>query len=418
MAVDYLSAIRKSSTVLPSRSRLNPVKELVIPQPVQRVMAYLAVMGRCYLCGGVVRDFLMSRQPKDYDLISDASAEMIARIPGAKVMSNTTNTIFVHVDGIEIEITSLQNKSKHRIVDDLMDRDLAVNSLAIQASVKNGQVVLGTLLDPTGRGVDDIREGVVHFSDTAAITPERLIRTCRFASTLNFTASSETVEKLRTHGGSIGQAPAEKVQTELIKLLESDNPAAGLSLMIETGILEHMLKFAKSPAEVSAQNASLDRIERAASDVRLVVLLKELGYTSKNVNGFLKTYCFSNEEIQRCQKLLEALESSDKLGSDPEIRNVLAKLVGNKKKDQHLENLLSLLKAYSLLPNELEIRIRKDSQDPLTIRELAINGDDLMPMGLSGPEIGKTLKRLLALVLSDPDINSKETLLSKIREVK
>jgi tRNA nucleotidyltransferase/poly(A) polymerase len=407
-----------SSVAIPATSKLNPVRELVIPLPVQKAMAYLAILGRCYLSGGVVRDLLMSRQPKDYDLISDASVEMITGIPGAKVMTNVTNTIFVHVDGIEIEITPLQNKGKHGIIDDLMDRDLTINSMAIQVSVKNGQIVLGTLLDPTGRGVGDVKQGIVHFSDTAEITPERLIRTCRFASTLNFTASRETIDKLRAHSGSIGRAPVEKVQTEFMKILESDNPSAGLSLMIETGILDHMLKFAKSPAEVSTQNLNLERTVQASQDVRLVILLKELRYTSKNFNGFLKKYCFSNEEIQRSQKLLEALESVDKLQSNAEIREVLAKLAGNKEKDQYLEGFISLLKAYSVLSNELEVRIRKASQATLTIRELAVNGEDLKQMGLSGPGIGNALKRLLALVIADPDLNSKEVLLSKIKEGK
>ena len=399
-------------------ARLKPAQKVNFPSALTAVVAYIsAIGGKCYLTGGAVRDLLLQRPCHDFDLSVDLPPQAIQRIPGAQEMSNVTKTIIIKNRDIEIEITPLENKGKTRMVDDLVDRDLTINSAALPLFYRHGQLILGTLLDPSGMGVKDINDGLIRF--LGEVTPERVIRACRFIATLDFSAPPETIEVLRKQSNNVTAAPVEIIHNELIKILKADNPRLAFSIMKETGIFQQLLKYA-GISESLPQTANIERVARADKSVRLIVLLRELGYNSKTVKDFLKKYAFSNDETSKTQKLLEALEMTEKRfpeiqQSDRAIREILCRLVGNKQKDQYLSDYIKLIKAYRSISELMEINIQKATNSPLTVKELKVNGEDAMEAGFSGRQVGQALNHLLQLVIADPSLNERENLLGELK---
>lgn len=403
--------------------RLNLPHQINFPKPLIEVLKGILSRGKCYIVGGAVRDLMLGKTPNDLDLVSNLNNRELASLPGAKNMKNVTETTIIHVDGIEIEITPLANLNAERIEDDLVERrDLTINAMAIPVFIKNGKIVLGTLLDPSGMGVEDTTRGIIRFGFKGH-NHSAYLRACRFGAVLGFTIPTETLSAIACNKHKIANEVPEKVEIELKKLLLSDYAIIGLAALKQTGLLGEILKNGRAPSQVSADRADMARVAQANKEIRLVVLLNELGYTSKTAAGFLKHYHFSNEDIFRTQKLLAALKTAqarfkDLQESDALIREILSGLVGKKQKDRYFADFISLLKAYRPLTLDLESRIIAAGRAPLTIGELEINGNHLKNQGITGRDLGETLKRLLSLVIKDPSRNVREILLNNIKEDK
>ena len=417
-----VSPISSERVQTSSPVRYNPVQQLILPRPVIAFLTYLAARGKCYLAGGAVRDLMLNRQPADFDLVSDLTPDQLAAaFPQAKEMMNVTKTFILHLEGIEIEITPMQNKGYSRIEDDLIQRDLTINAMALPFLLRNGKVTVGTLLDPTGKGVEDLIAGRIRFGRKVA--GDTLLRACRFMAKFDFQFDEEQKQLVSENRKLVIELPPEKAQVEIQKLLEASDPVPTLQLMRETGLLEEMLKFSGAPDRSRLEKADLEKVAKADKSVRLIVLLKELGYTSKDVVRFLNKYRYSSYEIKRTQKLLAAIEAAEQnlpamAKSDRAIREALFQLVGNKEKNQYLADYIELLKLFYTLSDTMEIRIRNAARSPLSIKELKVTGNDIMEQGISNRHIGEALNYLLQLVIADPELNQRETLLNELAAFK
>jgi tRNA nucleotidyltransferase/poly(A) polymerase len=179
-------------------------------EKIKDVMHYFKVRNyQCYLVGGCVRDKLLGKEPKDYDLVTDATPEQVHQIIDEDVQedlfvgySNISNNSEKYgvtmplVDGTngleQIEITTMRRditKGRHPSIEyttdineDAMRRDFTINALY--------EDIDGNILDPTGLGKSDIESRTLRFvgSANARITedPLRAYRLIRFASTLGF----------------------------------------------------------------------------------------------------------------------------------------------------------------------------------------------------------------------------------------
>ena len=206
------------------------------------------------LVGGPVRDALLGRPVHDLDFTTDASPDEILAI--VKPISSTHwdigrafGTIGARVQGENVEITTYRADEYDGVTRkpvvafgdsleaDLTRRDFTVNAMALRVP----QV---QLVDPTG-GIEDLVAGVLRTPIDPAISfgddPLRMLRAARFSSQLEFEVAPETVAAIAALRATLGIVSPERIQSELVRLLQTDDPSRGLRLLVDTGLIEEFL---------------------------------------------------------------------------------------------------------------------------------------------------------------------------------
>ena len=219
-----------------------------------------------YAIGGIVRDHFLQRPCTDIDILCvgheqgggvhigiELAHAASAALGGSTVaVFKTFGTASFHTpDGLEIEFVgarreSYSHDSRKPIVengtleDDQRRRDFTVNALAVCLNADR----YGTLLDPFG-GLHDLDSGLLRTPLDPDITfsddPLRMMRAVRFASQLGFRIDEATFEAIGRNAARIGIVSAERVTTELNKILASPSPSIGLKLMQRSGLMQQVL---------------------------------------------------------------------------------------------------------------------------------------------------------------------------------
>ena len=223
---------------------------------------------RLYLVGGSVRDALLGRLGTDLDFTTDARPDAIQAILAgwADAVWDTGiafGTVGATRAGIQCEITTFRADRYDRVSrnpdvvfgdtveGDLARRDFTVNAMAVQLPLRDH----GRFVDPHGgvaalarRELDTPATPEESFADD----PLRMLRAARFVSQLGFTLAPRVREALESMAGEIRRITVERVSAELSKLLLGANPRAGVELMVDTGLAEHVLP------EVPAMRLEID----------------------------------------------------------------------------------------------------------------------------------------------------------------
>jgi poly(A) polymerase len=255
-------------SILVSKSLSHPdAVELVQISPVaEDLAARFADAGhRLYLVGGSVRDALLGRLGTDLDFTTDARPEQVQPILKAWTdavwdIGIAFGTVGARKKGITCEVTTFRADSYDRvsrnpevtfgesIEGDLVRRDFTVNAMAIDLSTKQ-------FIDPHG-GLTALAERIL---DTPALPeasfaddPLRLMRAARFVSQLGFRPAPRVVRAMTEMSEQLNRITVERVQVELSKLLCGIEPKAGVELMVDTGLAEHVLP------EVPAMRLEID----------------------------------------------------------------------------------------------------------------------------------------------------------------
>lgn len=213
-----------------------------------------------YVIGGYVRDHLMGRvhPDKDIDIVVLGDGPSLARAvareigPDIKVtVFKTYGTAMFRYRNCDIEFVGARKESysedsrKPSVVpgtleDDQNRRDFTINALAISLNARNP----GEVLDPFG-GIDDIRNGIIRTpldpDTTFSDDPLRMMRAVRFAGQLGFTISEETMASIIQNAERIKIVSAERITTELNKIMGTSAPSAGFLLLYETRLLDLIL---------------------------------------------------------------------------------------------------------------------------------------------------------------------------------
>ena len=213
-----------------------------------------------YVIGGFVRDLLLERatDATDIDFVTEQSgihlAEACARALGDQLkvtVFKNYGTAMFRYQKTELEFVgarreSYRPESRNPVVeggtleDDQLRRDFTINALAISLN----QDSFGQLIDPFG-GVDDLTQKIIRTplqpAETFRDDPLRMLRAIRFACTLQFELYPETKEAISAEKDRIHIISAERVLTELQKIMLSEKPSIGLLLLEETGLLEIIL---------------------------------------------------------------------------------------------------------------------------------------------------------------------------------
>jgi poly(A) polymerase len=213
-----------------------------------------------YVIGGYVRDHLMGRvhPDKDIDIVVLGDGPALARAVAAEISPDITVTVFKtfgtamfrHMN-YDIEFVGARKESysedsrKPSVVpgtleDDQNRRDFTINALAISLNARNP----GEVLDPFG-GIDDIRNGIIRTpldpDTTFSDDPLRMMRAVRFSAQLGFTVSEDTMASIIRNAERIKIVSAERITTELNKIMGTSAPSAGFLLLDETGLLDLIL---------------------------------------------------------------------------------------------------------------------------------------------------------------------------------
>jgi poly(A) polymerase len=275
-------------------SALARLGDLAASPTVSRLATAFAAAGHeLALVGGPVRDSFLNRPVHDLDFTTDASPDRILQIvkPLADAhwdIGRAFGTIGALVGGETVEITTYRADSydgstrKPDVVfgtsleEDLMRRDFTVNALALRLPEV-------TLVDPSG-GIDDLLHGVLRTPSTPEVSfgddPLRMLRGARFTSQLGFTLEAGATSAMESMRESIGIVSAERIGDEIGKLMRSDNPRAGIEVLMESRLAEIVLP------EIPALRLEIDE-HHHHKDVyqhTLTVLEQAIGYEKSRGN--------------------------------------------------------------------------------------------------------------------------------------
>jgi poly(A) polymerase len=231
-----------------------PADLVTIPDEASRLSAAFTQAGyELHLVGGTVRDALMGRPDSDLDFATDARPEDVLRIVTPLGPTWTTGiefgTVGVQLGDRRCEITTFRADRYDRqsrkpevaygdsLLDDLRRRDFTMNAMALSVPDR-------TFTDPFG-GLPDLARGVLRTPSTPeesfADDPLRMLRAARFVSTLRVAVAPEVQAAMTAMAGAIVRISVERVQVELSKLLLGAAPRAGLQLLVDTGLADHVL---------------------------------------------------------------------------------------------------------------------------------------------------------------------------------
>ena len=215
--------------------------------------------------GGPVRDALLGRETHDLDFTTNASPDDILRI--VKPVSTAQwdigrafGTIGARVQGEQVEITTYRADSYDGVTrkptvefgdsieGDLVRRDFTVNAMALQVPAVK-------LVDPTG-GVEDLVAGVLRTPADPKISfgddPLRMLRAARFSAQLGFRVDDDTFDAIEQLRKTIDIVSPERIQSELVRLMQSEDPVRGIRVLVETNLIDEFLP------EVSALRLEVD----------------------------------------------------------------------------------------------------------------------------------------------------------------
>ncbi|WP_026049927.1 CCA tRNA nucleotidyltransferase [Microbacterium algeriense] len=204
--------------------------------------------------GGPVRDALLGRDTHDLDFTTNASPDDILRIvtPVSTAqwdIGRAFGTIGARVQREQVEITTYRADSYDGVTrkptvefgdtidGDLVRRDFTVNSMALQVPAVK-------LVDPTG-GVEDLIAGVLRTPADPRVSfgddPLRMLRAARFSAQLGFRVEEATAEAIAELRETLKIVSPERIQSELVRLMQTDDPVRGIRVLVDTGLIDEFL---------------------------------------------------------------------------------------------------------------------------------------------------------------------------------
>jgi poly(A) polymerase len=226
-----------------------------IPENVLKVLYRLHRSGyRAYLCGGSVRDLLMNREPKDFDIATDAHPTEIRRLfRNSRIIGRRFRLVHVIFQDGFVEVSTFRREPERAedaedllVTDDntfgspLQDarrRDFTINGLFYNIADFSVLDYVGGLDDLGGQRVRVIGDPDVRFRED----PVRMMRAIEFASRLGFEIERETYDGILRHRNEILKASAPRVSEEILELLRRGWSRGAIRLMVDTGLLEPLL---------------------------------------------------------------------------------------------------------------------------------------------------------------------------------
>lgn len=435
---------------------------MFLPEYVRQCMDALESRGfACYAVGGCVRDALLGLTPHDYDLCTDALPEQTRSVFSDRTLvlaGEKHGTVGVVTDGGVVEITTFRTEGDYSdnrhpgwvefvktIEGDLSRRDFTVNAMAW--SPKRG------LADPFG-GQQDLKDHVLravgNADDRFTEDALRILRGVRFAVRFSLVPEEKTLQAMFSHAPLLENIARERVFEELCKLLPLVNTEDILCFApILTQVIPELaptMGFEQHNShhiyDVFTHIAHVTGAIPAELSLRWAALLHDIGKVitfTMGEDGQGHFYGHDRVGAQMADAILHRLKAPNALREEVVflINHHMLSTAPDKKLlrrwmskwgPERLKKLLALQQAdrgskggkdesfpFDEITKILDELIQENSC--LTLRDLAINGHDLIALGLSGSAIGDCLTHLLAQVLDEEIPNEKAALLAAVRRM-
>ena len=455
------------------------MKNNPIPVEIVNVIETLEKGGfQAYLVGGCVRDILLGRIPKDWDITTNAKPDQIQSLFPKTVYENVFGTVAVINEQTEdiglknVEVTPYRLESGYsdrrhpdlikfseKIEDDLMRRDFTINAIAI--SLSNGAIkdiidLYGGFGDIKDKSIRTVGRAADRFNEDAL----RMMRAIRLSVELCFTCNNDTIMAIKDHSELIKEVSIERIRDEFVKIIMSPKPKKGIELLHETGLLKNIVPELEYGIGVIQPQAHaydvwehlLRSLQHAADkeynqEVRISALFHDIskpktkGFSretnqptfygheligSRETRKILERMKFSRETIEKVVKLVRW----HMFFADPEQLTLSAvrRMIVNVGRENiwDLMDLRTCDRIGTGRPIENPYRLRKYRsmieealRDPISVTMLKIDGKKIMEVCkiLPGPKIGMILNALLEEVLEEPKYNTSEYLENRAIEL-
>ena len=439
--------------------------KISLPKDVEYIINTLQRAGyEAYAVGGCVRDTILNREPDDWDITTSAKPMEIKRlfpVPIDTGIQHGTVTVLKNHVGYEVTTYRIDGEyadNRHpkeviftaNLKEDLLRRDFTINAMAYNH--EEG------IIDEYG-GLDDIRDGIIRcvgnpydrFSEDAL----RIMRAVRFSAQLGYRIEEETSKAIIKLSPNLASISAERINTELTKLLLSPNPdylrdayrlgitgvvlpeldrcmeceqvnphhcysvgehtLHSLKIVPDDKVLRYTMlfhDFGKPDTQSVGEDGRMHFYghpavsERMASDI-----MHRLKFDNDTMNA-VKLLC-KNHDLEITEDNKHVRRAMNKLGTDNFGKLLMVKRAdcmaqSDYKREEKLASLDNLTSIYNEIVNAGECVCMKD---------LAVCGRDLIDLGIKpGPAMGAILDELLNKVIDDPALNDREVLLEIVKE--
>lgn len=445
------------------------VMERLVPRGVRWVLDKLAEAGHeAVLVGGCVRDLLLGRTPKDWDVATSAQPAEVQRIfPRTRPTGIAHGTVTVLAGSRPVEVTTYRVEgpyTDHRrpdsvsfttsLEEDLGRRDFTINAMALKAD--------GTLVDPWG-GLRDLTERRVRavgdpeerFNEDAL----RMLRAIRFAAQLEFHLDPSVREAITRLAPLLDHVSRERIRDEFNRIIMSRPIVWAMNELKDTGLLARFIPELLDGVGVEQNihhrytvwehNIRACEAVKPVLHLRLAALFHDIAKPhtlsideqgnrhfyhhevkgAEMTNRIMRRLRYDNETRKKVVHLVRhhlALHLYRDM-TDAGVRRLLRRIGVENLEDLILLRMADrkasgtkrdpLSRGTRRLLQMIEKVLQEDSA--FGLKDLAVNGHDVMAvLGTGpGPHVGRILQALLEMVLDDPALNQREALLAKIPEV-
>ncbi len=452
-----------------------------IPETIKNILKEFEKAGfEAYIVGGCVRDFLLKKKPKDWDITTNAKPEQIQKLFPKNFYENDFGTVSVITNSDDptlkvVEITPFRLEGKYtdkrhpdeikfsdNIEDDLQRRDFTINAIALK--IKDGKQ---KIIDPFD-GKKDLKKknikAVGNANERFQEDALRILRAIRFAVKLDFKIEEKTSKALEKNKNLLKQIAQERIHDEFEKTLMSENAAKSIYLLHELGLLDYIIPELENCFGV-AQNKHHEytvfdhlakALEYAANknfdlETRLAALLHDIGkpqtktgegleshfyghdaVSTKIAANILKRLKFSKETIDNVIALIKShmfrYNTNPNLGditTDSAVRRIIRnvgkdniwRLINLRLADRYSQGGVKKIEKFDL--RHIKAKMEILLREPLSVKDLKIDGNDVMEILKikSGPKIGWLLNALLQEILENPQKNEKQYLSDELKNL-
>ena len=435
--------------------------KIQLPEKVNIIISTLQAHGyEAYAVGGCVRDSILGREPDDWDITTSAmplETKALFKRTFDTGIEHGTITVLLDKDAFEVTTYRVDGKyedSRHpkevtftrSLKEDLLRRDFTINAMAYND--EEGLVdVFGGIRDLKNKTIRCVGNAEERFGEDAL----RILRAVRFAAQLGFEIEKETQKGIVKLAPTLANISAERIQVELVKMLVSPNPGLlrkayelGITKVILPEFDEMMQTTQETPHhKYSVGEHTIKAIEMIRADkvLRLTMLLHDVAKPQmKTIDGngvahfkmhdikgadmakaILRRLKFDNDTLGKVTRLVQyhdyripaepkrVRRAMNKIGEDLfpyylEVRRADTMAQSEYLREEKLQNIREMEMCYQ------DILEKKEC---VSLKDLAVSGSDLIDDGMQpGKEIGMVLNKLLEMVIENPNLNTKETLLA------
>lgn len=393
-------------------------QSLPIPPEVVRIARRLEDAGYETWCvGGAVRDNLLHLENHDFDLTTAATPDVIQRTFRHTVPIGIEHGTIAVLDAERRphEVTTfrkdVQTDGRHAVVvfgvsltDDLARRDFTINAIAYHPLRHEWRDPFHGAEDLDRRLLRAVGDPNWRFQEDYL----RILRALRFSARFEFRIHGQTWEAAQANAQGLAQLSAERVRDEWFKGIATARRVSKLvTLWREAGAARIWLPEIRSAGV--AERAARGTVDKLPRDPVLVSSL----LASDPASLLTRLKC-ANKDIERGRAIRDWRERYPDPKRLPEVRRWLS---GTGPAADDLLALHAVTHPRSPLADV--VAAIRAAQDPLTLKDLAIGGDDVIGAGVRpGPDVGEVLQLLLAEVLEEPKRNEREALLERVRELR